>query len=84
MKAILNQFTLLIHASGRLREYNFRQRSAELFNGNTADERGERHYFDIVQENGSWKFRDKLMPAWLAASEEIVVQKVMEHMQQAL
>jgi hypothetical protein len=80
----LNQFTLLIHASGRLREFNFRQRGAELFNGNTADDRGDRHYFDIVHENGTWKFKDCLMPVWLTASEDIVVQKVVEHMRQPL
>jgi hypothetical protein len=82
MKPALNQFTLLIQANGRLCEFNFRQRSAELFNGNTSDDRGERLYFDIVHENGNWKFKDRLMPAWLTASEEAVVQKVMEHMRQ--
>jgi hypothetical protein len=81
MKA-LNQFTLLIQANGRLCEFNFRQRSADLFNGNTSDERGDRHYFDVVQENGSWKFKDRLMPGWLTASEETVVQRVIEHMRQ--
>lgn len=82
MKASLNQFTLLIHASGRLREFNFRQRTPELFNGNTADDRGERHYFDVVQENGDWKFKDRLMAPWLLAGEEAVVQKIVEHMRQ--
>jgi hypothetical protein len=80
----LNQFTLLVHASGRLREFNFRQRNAELINGNTADDRGERHYFDLVQENSNWKFKDRLMPDWLTASEEAVIQKVVEHMRQPL
>lgn len=73
MKATLNQFTLIVPVNGRQREFNFRQRSNELFNGNTADERGERHYFDVIVENGEWKFKDQLLPAWLKPHEAAVI-----------
>lgn len=73
MKATLNQFTLIAPINGRQREFNFRQRTNELYNGNTADERGDRHYFDVIIENGQWKFRDQLLPAWLKQNEEVIV-----------
>ena len=73
MKATLNQFTLIVPVNGRQREFNFRQRSNELYNGNTADERGERHYFDVIVENGDWKFKDQLLPAWLKQHEDAII-----------
>lgn len=73
MKATLNQFSIIVPIGGRQREFNFRQRSNELFNGNCADERGDRQYFDVVIENGEWKFRDQLMPAWIKQNETVIV-----------
>lgn len=73
MKATLNQFSLIVLVNGRQREFNFRQRSNELFNGNTADERGDRHYFDVIVENGEWRFKDQLLPAWLKQAEAPVI-----------
>jgi hypothetical protein len=73
MHAKLIQFTLLISVGGRQREFNFRQRTTELYNVNTHDDRGERYYFDIVSEGGMWKFRNVLMPTWLSGSEEVII-----------
>ena len=73
-----NQFTLLIPVNSRVREFNFRQRTAELYDGNTTDERGERFYFKLIMERGQWIFADDVMPAWLKNSEELIRNALLE------
>ncbi len=73
------QFTLLIPVTTtRKREFNFRQRNPELYDGNTTDEQGERFYFKIVRERGEWIFANESLPAWLMPSEMFVRQAISE------
>ena len=70
----LVQFTLLVHVSGRLREFNFRQRNSEQYDVNTADERGERYYFKLIKESNTWQFHEQLLPTWLRNSEQVIIE----------
>ena len=72
------QFTLLIPIASRMREFNFRQRTPELYDGNTTDERGERYYFKLILERGQWIFANQTIPAWLQNSEPLVRQAIEE------
>lgn len=66
------QFSVLIPVNGRLREFNFRQRNAEQYDGNTTNELGERFYFKLVRERDQWIFADTNLPDWLRGSEKLV------------
>jgi hypothetical protein len=51
------QFTNLIKAGGRLREFNFRRSQGindPMFTIDVADERGERHYVIFHLKEGRW------------------------------
>ena len=72
------QFTLLIPVDTRKREFNFRQRNPEWYDGNTTDEQGERFYFKLVKERGEWIFANETIPAWLKSSEVLVRQAIDE------
>ncbi len=70
------QFTLLIPINTRKREFNFRQRNPELYDGNTTDEAGERYYFKFIKERGQWIFANEGLPTWLVNSEALVRQAI--------
>lgn len=74
MYSRLIQFTLLIPVNKRKREFNFRQRTATLYDVNTTDEAGERYYFTLVKENEQWLFgTGQIIPQWLKNSEEEIL-----------
>ncbi len=64
------QFTLLVKAGDRLREFNFRKlRPAEemaQFSVNVCDERGVRYFFTMQKAENSWELHatDRL-PLWV-------------------
>ena len=72
------QFTLLIPVDSRKREFNFRQRTPELYDGNTTDERGERYYFKLIMERGQWIFANESMPSWLRTCEPLLRQAILD------
>lgn len=78
MNNTLIQFTLLVPVNNRLREFNFRKRSAEKYNCNAADERGERHYFNLIRQTDQWIIEDSLLPVWLRGNELAIVQALTE------
>lgn len=66
------QFTKLIKAEGRLREFNFRKTGAsgeERCSVDTVDDRGNRIIFTMTRENGSWKIGSALLPKWITQYE---------------
>ncbi|MEO5562357.1 MAG: hypothetical protein ABIR18_02955 [Chitinophagaceae bacterium] len=79
MSTKLIQFSLLIQVNGRQREFNFRQRSVDHYDGNTTDERGDRYYFKLVMERGEWIFADKDLPPWLKEFESHVGQAIVQN-----
>ena len=65
-------FTAHIKISGRIREYNFRKRTAKLYDTDTSDERGNRFTFSMVKEDELWKIKETNLPDWLLKSESLI------------
>jgi hypothetical protein len=63
------QFSKLIKADGRLREFNFRKVNGlveELFTVDVSDDRGNRLMFKMRKEGNDWLIlADKPMPEWI-------------------
>jgi hypothetical protein len=66
------QFTLLIRINKQLHEFNFLKRNEDLYDGDTVDERGDRHYFNMIKENNYWKIQGSRLPKWIADSESFL------------
>jgi hypothetical protein len=69
MKFIRNiQFTKLIKANGRLREFNFRK-SNNLGDGtftiDVSDDRGNRIVFHMEKSDNFWKIKEQQLPPWI-------------------
>lgn len=66
------QFTKLIKAGGRLREFNFRKinnKDTELFTVNVCDDRGERILFHMLKDQNDWRLGSQQLPAWIGQQE---------------
>jgi hypothetical protein len=66
------QFTRLVKADGRLREFNFRKSNGlqeGLFTVDVSDDRGNRIVFHMQKEEGIWKIVKQQMPAWIWENE---------------
>lgn len=63
------QFTKLIKAEGRLREFNFRKVNGlheELFTVDVSDDRGNRIMFKMRKEGNEWLIlSDQPIPDWI-------------------
>ena len=66
------QFTRLIKAGGRLREFNFRKLNntgGELFNINVCDDRGDRIIFQMQKDQNEWHLSSTNVPVWVTQQE---------------
>lgn len=65
-------FSKIIKAGDRNREFNFNRttRSNVQYNVNVPDERGNRIFFGMYQEEGVWKIAPDVVPSWIMAIEE--------------
>jgi hypothetical protein len=67
------QFTKLIKAEGRLREFNFRKYGETFhktfFSINTTDDRGNRIVFDMCKQEDDWKIAQTQLPVWILENE---------------
>lgn len=66
------QFTRLVKADGRLREFNFRKSNGlqeGLFTVDVSDDRGNRIVFHMQKEEGVWKIKKQQIPAWIWENE---------------
>lgn len=66
------QFSLLVKAGDRVREFNFRKLrnpDEEQLTANVCDERGERILFDMQKREGSWRISPGSLPVWIVQSE---------------
>ena len=62
------QFTKLIKAGGRLREFNFRKSegtAGAIFNVDVPDERDNRYYIVFKQVATEWTVEKTNLPSWL-------------------
>ena len=66
------QFTKLIKAEGRLREFNFRKVNGlheELFTVDVSDDRGNRLMFKMFKDGNEWLITsDQIVPEWIKAN----------------
>jgi len=69
------QFTRLVRADGRLREFNFRKYRGEegelLFSVDVVDDRGNRIIFKMKKEEDSWKIIPAALPSWVSSNEKV-------------
>ena len=68
----LVQFSLLVKAGGRLREFNFRKLrhpDNEVFSVNVCDDRGDRLFFNLLKEDKNWHISQNGLPPWVLQSE---------------
>lgn len=67
------QFTKLIKADGRLREFNFRRYNSAnqpaIFSVNVVDNRDNRIIFEMQKEDNTWKIIKQQLPAWISENE---------------
>lgn len=69
------QFTKLIKADGRLREFNFRrynsgnQSQPAIFSVNVVDNRDNRILFEMQKEDNLWKIIKQPLPQWILENE---------------
>lgn len=72
------QFSLLVKAGDRVREFNFRKLKGpdEQFTVNVCDERGERILFGMRKEEGGWRLSTTSLPSWIVQNEEKLCEEV--------
>ena len=80
------QFTRLVKADGRLREFNFRKLKGEpkeTFSVDVVDDRGNRILFRMEKENSNWRFAGQSLPQWVVEHED-ALHKIIEEELSAL
>jgi hypothetical protein len=81
------QFTKLLKADGKLREFNFtkqtRPRQPIVFSIDVTDNRFQRVYFDMLKENDSWKIVQEQIPVWVMENESILHKLIEEELRLA-
>ena len=62
------QFSKLIKAEGRLREFNFRKSNGiagPVYHVDVSDDRGNRYYINMLFEENIWTVQEKNLPPWI-------------------
>ncbi len=79
------QFTKLIKAEGRLREFNFRKHGDVMHKNicsiNVTDDRGNRIVFDMCKLEDDWRFTQTQLPIWILENENNFKQLIESEMQ---
>ena len=80
------QFTKLIKANGRLKEFNFRKLNDHkegMFTVDVVDERDSRIFFSVQKSEGGWKIiKQPGLPEWVVENEQIlhdVIEEELKH-----
>lgn len=77
------QFTRLIKADGRLREFNFRKMiilQETMFSIDVVDDRGNRIMFRMNRPNGEWQIVPQSLPAWIQQQEKVLADMIKEEL----
>ena len=83
------QFTKLIKADGRLREFNFRRYNSDnqqpaIFSVNVVDNRDNRIIFEMKQEDNIWKIiKQASLPVWILQNETNFHESIAEELKNA-
>lgn len=67
------QFTRLLKANGRLREFNFRKSNGlqdGIFTIDVSDDRGNRIVFHMQRRESEWKITESQVPDWVTEGEQ--------------
>ena len=88
MHAIKNiQFSRLVKAAGRLREFNFTKYRGEdgqpMFSIDVVDQYGNRIIFHMQRDAESWKIVDENIPSWISSNEQSFHDLIEEELRQA-
>ena len=80
------QFTKVLKAEGRMREFNFRKpngREQALCTVDVSDDRGQRIVFHMQKdESNTWKIVPQTLPAWVTQLEKKLSELIEEELQQ--
>lgn len=77
------QFTRLVKAEGRLREFNFRKlrgTEEETFSVNVCNDRGDRILFDMQKKDNGWRILSAELPKWIIQNEKELDQVIEEEL----
>ncbi|MBZ5856468.1 hypothetical protein [Flavihumibacter profundi] len=77
------QFTRLIKADGRLREFNFRKMThlqETLFSIDVVDDRGNRIMFRMQRHDTDWQIIPQPIPAWIQQQEKVLSDMIKEEL----
>ena len=77
------QFTKLIKADGRLREFNFRKLGGPnegFFTVDVSDDKGNRIMFRLQKGDGQWKIVPQLLPVWIQKNEQLFHDSIEEEL----
>jgi hypothetical protein len=81
-------FSKVIKAGERLREFNFRQISANgdaRYSVDVPDDKGNRVMFNMYKSaEGEWKTSAQLVPLWVQAAENALADAIEENMKNEL
>ena len=78
------QFTKLLKAEGRLREFNFRKLGGEqegIFTVDVVDDRGNRILFKMQKEDSAWKIMEQPLPRWIWDNEKRLHELIEDELQ---
>jgi hypothetical protein len=79
------QFSKLIKANGRLKEFNFRklnENTEGLFTVDVVDERDTRVFFNIQKIDNKWKIINTPLPKWIIENEDAYNEVIEEELRQ--
>jgi hypothetical protein len=82
------QFTKLMKAEGRLREFNFRKLSGlneGLMTVDVSDDRGNRIMFTMQKNGTAWQFyHDVVLPDWILEQEQNLSEAIEAELRQLI
>jgi hypothetical protein len=79
------QFTKLIKAKGRLREFNFTRLSGlmeGIFSVDVVDDRGNRIIFQMKESTDGWQIKESELPQWITANKSHLQQFIEEELKE--
>ena len=78
------QFTRLVKADGRLREFNFRKINGQkegMFTVDVSDDRGNRIIFNMEKNDNIWKIVTTTpLPEWITKNEAVFAELIEEEL----
>ena len=79
------QFSKLIKANGKLKEFNFRKindQKKEQFTVDVVDERDARVFFNVKKIDNNWKIIEIPLPNWILENESTFNEIIEEELKQ--